>query len=82
MNCRKIRKLITPIFFSTLLLTGMAHYIFSVITAQYSISLASRCAVTTFFDTNLFAHDFWIDVYGIEQKYMGKQQIENLRYIT
>lgn len=68
---------ITPIFFSILLFVGISHYMFSIITAQDTISLSSRSAVISFFNTNIFAHDIWIDVYGLEQKCMGKRQIEN-----
>lgn len=67
---------ITPIFFSTLLIIGVTYYIFSIITAQDKILLTTRSAINGFFDTNIFARDFWIEVYGLEQKCLGKRQIE------
>ena len=74
-----VRIYITPIFFSLLVLIAAIHYIFSVVTAQDTISLTSRPAVVTFFNTNIFAHDSWIDVYGLEQRCMGKRQIERFK---
>ena len=43
-----VRIYITPIFFSLLVLIAAIHYIFSVVTAQDTISLTSRPAVVTF----------------------------------
>lgn len=75
-NKTKYWRHITSVLFLTLLFIGAAHYIFYIITTQDKILLTSRSAINSFFDTNIFAHDLWIEAYGLEQKCLEKRQIE------
>ena len=73
----KNRHYIAPLLFAGMLLVGIIHYVYAFITTQDKGVIASRSSLSAFFDTNIFAHDYWIEAYGLEQKWMGKRQVEN-----
>lgn len=56
---------------------GMIHYMYAFIAIQDNDIALSRSAVSDFFDSNIFSHDHWIEIYGLVQKWMGKRQIDN-----
>ncbi len=73
----RIRYYIAPFLFVGMLWVGMIHYMYAFIAIQDNDIALSRSAVSDFFDSNIFSHDHWIEIYGLVQKWMGKRQIDN-----